>query len=70
MPYDGRESQCASNDRGGLRVLRGGGWFDDGRGLRSAIRNAFAPGDRGGGIGFRLARGQIVVQPESKPEAR
>jgi formylglycine-generating enzyme required for sulfatase activity len=51
-------------------VLRGGSWFSSGQDLRSAYRLASAPGSRGDFIGFRLARGQIVVQPESKPEAR
>ncbi len=40
------------------RVLRGGSWSDDGRVVRSARRNHSTPGDRDGGIGFRLARGQ------------
>ncbi len=40
------------------RVLRGGSWIDDGRGVRSAYRRGIDPGDRFGLIGFRLARGQ------------
>jgi formylglycine-generating enzyme len=42
---------------GRLRVLRGGCWLDGGRRCRSANRDAYVPGDRDGGIGFRLARG-------------
>jgi formylglycine-generating enzyme required for sulfatase activity len=54
----------------GLRVLRGGSWFNDGRHVRSADRNAFAPGvrsvfprafppgERFDGFGFRLTQGQ------------
>lgn len=38
------------------RVLRGGGWISDGRGCRSALRDAYVPGGRLVGIGFRLAR--------------
>jgi formylglycine-generating enzyme required for sulfatase activity len=43
---------------GADRVLRGGGWFDVGRGARSAQRFAFDPGTRHDGFGFRLALGQ------------
>lgn len=68
-PYDGSESQCAPSG-GGLRVLRGGGWFDFGRYLRSTSRPRSAPGDRSGFIGFRLARGQIGSKLASSPEAR
>jgi formylglycine-generating enzyme required for sulfatase activity/serine/threonine protein kinase len=42
------------------RVFRGGGWNYVPRLVRSAIRNKFAPGDRSGGLGFRLARVQSV----------
>ncbi len=42
---------------GRRRVLRGGTWIGDGGYCRSAIRLGFDPGNRGGGIGFRLARG-------------
>ncbi len=44
-------------ERGEDRVLRGGSWFDDGRGVRSALRSWSGPGDRIRGVGFRLARG-------------
>jgi formylglycine-generating enzyme required for sulfatase activity len=37
------------------RVLRGGGWLDDGGYCRSAFRRRLAPEDRDDGIGFRLA---------------
>ena len=47
-----------SPDAGGHRVLRGGGWFDDGGLVRSAYRRAYLPGYRFDSIGFRLARGQ------------
>jgi formylglycine-generating enzyme required for sulfatase activity len=68
--YDGSESQCASPNEGGHRVLRGGGWINDGQGLRSADRLWYAPGSRSDGIGFRLARGQTGSQPECEPEAK
>ena len=38
------------------RVLRGGGWFDNPRSLRAAIRLWLVSGFRGGDIGFRVAR--------------
>lgn len=41
----------------GLRVLRGGSWFDSARDCRSAQRDAAGPGYRYRYIGFRLARG-------------
>jgi formylglycine-generating enzyme required for sulfatase activity len=40
------------------RVLRGGSWISDGRGVRSAHRFAYDPGDRNVYFGFRLARVQ------------
>jgi hypothetical protein len=55
--YDGSESRCASG-RGEERVLRGGGWVDVGRNLRSAQRNANDPDNRNDNIGFCLARAQ------------
>jgi len=48
--------------KGEGRVLRGGGWFNLGQGVRSAARDADAPGLRGG-VGFRLARGQVFSEP-------
>jgi formylglycine-generating enzyme required for sulfatase activity len=38
------------------RVLRGGSWFNNARGLRSAYRHRLGPGYRDDSIGFRLAR--------------
>lgn len=37
------------------RVLRGGGWVVDARYVRSALRFASVPGDRGDDVGFRCA---------------
>jgi formylglycine-generating enzyme required for sulfatase activity len=45
-------------ESGGLRVLRGGSWYYNGRGCRSAYRYSSGPDDANNGIGFRLARGQ------------
>ncbi len=38
------------------RVLRGGGWYSDGRNLRSAFRYYNSPDYRGSDLGFRLLR--------------
>ena len=51
--------------RGSLRVFRGGSWLNYARYVRAAYRDADAPGDRSGSLGFRLARG-----PMQLPEAR
>jgi len=70
---DNRAGYAAGNqvDPGGpfsgsKRVLRGGSWIDGGRRCRSAFRNGSTPGDRYHYIGFRLARGQVALQQESK----
>ena len=49
---------------GSGRVLRGGSWFGQARGVRAAYRLWDGPGNRGSGLGFRLSRG-----PEPGPEA-
>ena len=41
---------------GAGRVVRGGSWGSDPRGLRSANRGYYSPGLRGGDLGFRLLR--------------
>ncbi|MEI6150170.1 MAG: formylglycine-generating enzyme family protein, partial [bacterium] len=41
---------------GSARVFRGGGWFSDAGGCRSANRYSFDPRSRNGDIGFRLSR--------------
>jgi len=40
------------------RVGRGGCWNGEPRSCRSTDRNGYAPGDRGGDLGFRVALGQ------------
>ena len=54
--YGGAEQGCASKDRAGLRVFRGGAWDDVPGDLRAANRLRFEPGDRADSLGFRLAR--------------
>ncbi|WP_158817971.1 SUMF1/EgtB/PvdO family nonheme iron enzyme [Methylocapsa sp. S129] len=44
------------NKNRALRALRGGSWYGDPRGLRSANRGRCEPGDRFDYIGFRLSR--------------
>jgi formylglycine-generating enzyme required for sulfatase activity len=44
---------------GTYRVDRGGGWFDVARGCRSAGRDWNEPGNRGNGLGFRLALSSV-----------
>ncbi|OQX09233.1 MAG: hypothetical protein BWK73_23315 [Thiothrix lacustris] len=56
------------------RVVRGGSWYDYGRGVRSAIRYRGDPAGRGIDLGFRLALGlelQLVsgaAEPQNKQE--
>jgi serine/threonine-protein kinase len=42
--------------RGSSRVRRGGSWISSAGNCRAALRRGNAPGDRDGGLGFRLAR--------------
>jgi formylglycine-generating enzyme required for sulfatase activity len=61
-PYQaGTVSDPGGADTGSYRVLRGGGWYDDGRYCRSAFRLRYVPGYRNLGRGFR------VVQVRSEP---
>lgn len=43
------------------RVVRGGSWNNNGRNVRSAIRNRNEPDDRNNNLGFRLALAQHTV---------
>jgi formylglycine-generating enzyme required for sulfatase activity len=58
---------CVDRHGGGLfRVLRGGGWDDGARDMRSAYRLHFVPGFRDRGVGFRCAQ---VPPGQSSQEA-
>jgi formylglycine-generating enzyme required for sulfatase activity len=43
------------------RVVRGGGWYDDSYGCRSAYRNNCNPGSANGVIGFRVVLAPVLV---------
>ena len=53
-PTDG--SAWMNSDCGGLRVIRGGAWYNDPRSLRSTDRSWSDRSNRGYAIGFRLAQ--------------
>jgi formylglycine-generating enzyme required for sulfatase activity len=44
-----------TNDQGGSRVIRGGSWYDDAQGCRSAKRSWHNPRTGGNSIGFRVS---------------
>ncbi len=56
--YGGYPANSVTNPEGpgtgSNRVNRGGGWFNNAVGCRSADRNGSSPDSRGSGIGFRL----------------
>ena len=58
--YGGYQLEVAEDPRGvvagGYRVLRGGGWGNDGQLLRSACRSVGSPSSRLKSLGFRLVR--------------
>ena len=45
---------------GGLKVLRGGAWFNSRFLMRSAFRTGYAPYESNHGVGFRCARPAVV----------
>jgi formylglycine-generating enzyme required for sulfatase activity len=53
-PNDGSVWQTGDTP---LRILRGGSWYRNASGLRSAFRVAFSPDGRYNDVGFRVARG-------------
>jgi formylglycine-generating enzyme required for sulfatase activity len=56
-PADGSAWQVS--DSSARRVVRGGSWRNDARGVRSAFRSHIVPGIRHFGLGFRCARVQV-----------
>jgi len=52
--YAGSEQKCAVSAGG--YSLRGGSWYGGPRWVRAAFRDGDKPADRGGDVGFRLAR--------------
>lgn len=51
-----RQTDPVGAASGSYRVLRGGSWYNDARGLRSGNRYYVGPGNRNGNVGFRLVR--------------
>jgi eukaryotic-like serine/threonine-protein kinase len=58
--YGSYAREAHDNPRGpkdsSARVYRGGGWFDNGVGVRGAFRGRYEPAHRNAGLGFRCAR--------------
>ena len=54
--YPGTVTDPTGPTTGSSTVFRGGSWYDIARGARAAFRIDDAAGDRGGILGFRLAR--------------
>ena len=46
---------------GAKRIIRGGSWNNNGRNVRSAIRNRNEPDNRNNNLGFRLALARTIV---------
>ncbi len=55
--YDGSPTKDPKGPASGsYRVIRGGGWYNGARGVRSALRGYGTPDDRSSRIGFRIVR--------------
>lgn len=52
----GKLAADSSQAEDGSRSMRGGAWLTDGRSTRSAVRNFYAAGGRGPGLGFRVIK--------------
>jgi formylglycine-generating enzyme required for sulfatase activity len=65
MPTDGRPHDTPLWTS--MRVLRGGDGFNPASHCRSAHRNGAHAGDRGGGLGFRVARDVPLWERASEP---
>jgi formylglycine-generating enzyme required for sulfatase activity len=59
-PNDGSAWQTGDT---ALRVLRGGSWYRNANGLRSAFRIKLSPDGRYSDVGFRVARGLLPSNP-------
>ena len=55
-------------ESGSFRVVRGGGWFNDARFVRSACRGWGHPGDRSYDLGFRCLSSAEPSQPRRRAE--
>jgi sulfatase modifying factor 1 len=55
---------------GGLRVLRGGAWFNSTMLLRAAFRTGFDPNETNHGVGFRCAKSALKGFVRLRPRAR
>ena len=53
-PYKG-DGEKVCQDLGSTRVIRGGSWIDPAQDCRCSYRNWDDPGNRNGGLGFRVA---------------
>ena len=49
------QTNPAGSSSSSLRVFRGGGWYDDARYCRVSVHRSYAPGERSGLLGLRLA---------------
>jgi formylglycine-generating enzyme required for sulfatase activity len=60
-PYDAADGREAPSPPGARRVVRGGSWGPDQVLARVSCRYAFAPGDRGSGLGLRVVRSSHIL---------
>ncbi len=51
---------CDPLTRGGDRIIRGGSWFSDVCGVRTALLDWIDPGGSIGDLGYRLVRGAVL----------
>lgn len=70
-PYDATTLYDPHGPAMGVRrVIRGGSWLGDARGVRAALRFALVPGFRDDSLGFRLARGPAPSQGSGATNTR
>jgi len=63
----GKQVDPEGPETGGLRVIRGGSWYNNAQYCRSAYRIQYQPDDRNHNLGFRVAAVQVLADPEPKP---